>query len=77
MAWGKKAKPDPEPVRPEQVKRLKEAMDAEDDAILFDVPGCSDYPRAKAIADAAWRNSTQAEREAAAPGLRKYKNGPC
>lgn len=76
MAWGKK-KATPEPVRPDQVKRLKKAMDDEDDAILFDVPGCPDYPRAKAIADAAWRNSTQAEREAAAPGIKKYKNGPC
>lgn len=62
-------KPQPEPVRPEQVRRLKKLGKAESDAILFDEPGCPYYPRAKALLDAAIRNSTQAEIHAAWPGL--------
>jgi hypothetical protein len=67
--FSKKPQPQPEPVRPEQVRRLKELGKAVNDAILFDVPGCPYYPRARALLDAAIRNSTQAEIHAAWPGL--------
>ena len=65
---GKKTPPS-EPVRPNQVRRLKAAMKAADDAFAFDAPDHSNLAReerqAEAMKDAVWRNSTAAERAAA------------
>jgi len=74
---GLRKKREPEPVRPEQVRRLKKAMEEEHDAILFDEgpSGAAEYQRARAVVEAVWRNSTQAEQDAVAPGIRKYRNG--
>lgn len=69
--------PESDRVRPEQVRRLKKAMKTENDAILLDESpsGAREYQRARAVVEAVWRNCTEAEREAAVPGYRKYKNG--
>jgi hypothetical protein len=63
----------PQPARPEQVRRLKKAMQDVHDAILFD--GGAEYQRAEAVLDAVWRNSTPTERDTAAPGIRNHKKG--
>ncbi len=65
MFGKKKQQSNDEPVRQDQVKRLSNRMTEENDATLFDVDGCRDYPRAKAALDAAMRNSTDAEIRAA------------
>jgi hypothetical protein len=64
---------------PEQVRRLKKAMKDELDATIFDVEGrqvfTREYRRARAVAQAAWHNATPAERDAAAPGIKRREDG--
>jgi hypothetical protein len=57
-------RPEP-PVRPDQVARLKAALDNETEAILYDAPDTTYYAKAQAVLDAVRRNSTHAEIDAA------------
>ncbi len=66
-----------ESVRPDQVRRLVNAMREEDDAPLLpeEHPVNSEFERAKATLESAQRNSTQAEQRAAYEALkREYRS---
>ena len=64
--WSRRGS-EPEPVRPDQVARLAPLVESLHDAMLCDEgpEGEADYRRAEAMFEAARRNSTSAEVEAA------------
>jgi hypothetical protein len=67
MRWFSKQAPAPEPVRANQVQRVAAALDAQHEAAICDEgpSGHREYKQAEAVVDAAMRNATPAEIQAA------------